>query len=140
LKKVGEAGERKGDDRPYSLDVLALESELLGELLGLLGENTLGNVDRLLEDQVRGLLGNGLNVHATLGAGNEHGATGGAVHEDGKVELASNVQSLGHHHSLDGHTLGGGLLGDQVVAEHLLGDVTDNRGAVEEREREETID
>jgi len=85
---------------------------------------------------VRGLLGDGLDVHAALGAGNQNRATGGAVHEDGEVELAGDVQGLGHHHCLDGHTLRGGLLGDQVVAEHLLRDVTDNRGAGFEGKRE----
>ena len=99
----------------------------------MLGLDALANVNGLLEDELRGLLGDSLNVHTPLRAGHHHGASGGAVHQNGKVNLAGDVKSLGHHDGLHGNTLRTSLLGDQVVPKHLLGHVTHHRGTTHAR-------
>ena len=61
-----------------------------------------------LEDELGRLLGDGFDVHAALGRADEHGAAGGAVHQDRKVLLRGNVEGLGDHDLKRGGGGGGG--------------------------------
>ena len=51
-----------------------------------------------LEDELRGVGGHLLDIHPSLGAAHHDRPVAGAVHQDGEVGLAADVQGLGHHH------------------------------------------
>lgn len=51
-----------------------------------------------LKDELRVAGGDLFDIHASLRAAHHHRAVVGAVHQDGKVGLPADVQSLGHHH------------------------------------------
>lgn len=103
------------------LGSLGREAESLGHVNGLAVGDTGVDVNGEGVDGVGVLGGNTLNVHSTLGGSNNDGLLGGSVHEDGHVGLSSHKLSL---HNVDGGhglTLGSGLLGEDLVVEHLLG-------------------
>ena len=75
-------------------DLCSLESEQLGDALGVGVLHPLVDVDGLRVDQVGGVVGDGLDVHAALRRRNEHGAVVRAVEQDGEVQLAVEVDAL----------------------------------------------
>jgi hypothetical protein len=116
-------------------DLVQVLDGVLGVLDALLGEAELGrdvagdvvsdadvDVDRGGDDGLGVLLGDGLDVHATLARGNDDGALAGAVHEDGQVELAAGEFALDDVDGVAETTRGSGLLGDELVADHLVGE------------------
>lgn len=103
----------------YSDGLLVGKANVLGQSEGLLTSRASEDAKGLLEDQMGGLLGNGLNVHATGGRGDKDGSAIRAIHQDRKVGLARDIQCLRNHHLLDLYTGGSRLLGRQLVAEHL---------------------
>ena len=66
-------------------------------------------------------MGDGLDVDAALGGGDDHRLGGGAVEQDGQVVFLFDVAGLGEVERL--HLAAGraGLDGDQRVVEHLVG-------------------
>src|SRR5690606_7486794 len=88
-------------------------------------------IDRNGDDLFRGLFGNGLDVHATLGRDDEGNAANGAVNQKRQVQLARNVGAVFDVETIDLLASLAGLLGDECVAEHVLGignDVLDRLG------------
>ena len=88
------------------------------------------DVDGLLEDQLRSGLGNVLDGSTTRRGGNEDRATGSAVKHDGDIHLSAHVHSLGKHDFGARKTLLGGLLGDQVLSQHLRSELLNISGLV----------
>ena len=118
-----------GEDLVQVLDgVLSVLDALLGE--AKLGRNVASDlvgdtdvdVDRGGDDGLGVLLGDGLNVHTTLRRSDNDGALRGAVHEDGEVELSARELALDNVDGVAETTCGSGLLGDELVADHLVGE------------------
>ena len=104
------------------LDALLAEAEAGSDIGGHLVGNTGVDVDVGGLDGIGGLLGDGLNVHATLRGGDNDGSLRGTVHEDGKVELATGELALANVDGVAKTAAGTSLLGDELVANHLLGE------------------
>lgn len=104
------------------LDALVAKAELGSDASGdfVSDANVDVNVGRV--NSVRVLLGDTLNVDTALGRGNDNGTLRGAVHEDGKVELAAGKLALANVDGAAETALGASLLGDELVADHLLGE------------------
>lgn len=110
------------DDVLGLLNALLAEAELGGDAAGHLVGDTHVDVDVSGVDGIGVLLGDTLNVHATLGRGDNDGALRSAVHEDGEVELAAGELALADVDGAAETALGARLLGDELVADHLLGE------------------
>lgn len=104
------------------LDALLGEAEVgrdgAGDLVGDTGVDVNGGGD----DGIGVLLGDGLNVHTTLGGGDNDGALSATVHEDGEVELAAGELALANVDGVAGATSSTSLLGNELVADHLVGE------------------
>ena len=103
------------------VDALRAEAELLGDLLGHVVGDTNVDVDGGGDDGLGALLGDGLNVHTTLAGGDNDGRLSSAVHEDCEVELAAGELALDNVDGVANATTLAGLLGDELVADHLVG-------------------
>lgn len=103
------------------VNALGAEAELLGDVLGHLVGDTNVDVDGGGDDGLGALLGDGLNVHTTLAGGDDDGRLSGAVHEDCEVELAAGELALDNVDGVADATTLAGLLGDELVADHLVG-------------------
>jgi hypothetical protein len=103
------------------LDALLGEANVGGDLAGDVVGDTDVDVDGGGDDGLGVLLGDGLDIHATLRRGDDDRALGGAVHEDGEVELAAGELALDDVDGVAETTSGSGLLGDELVADHLVG-------------------
>ncbi|KAH3664244.1 hypothetical protein OGAPHI_004596 [Ogataea philodendri] len=99
------------------------ELETRGDLDGQLVGNSGLVVHRELLDGIWVFLGNSLDVHTSLGGSNNQGRLVLSVHDDGQVCLLLGVLSLNNVHGRDNLTSGTGLLGDQLVANHLTSKV-----------------
>ncbi len=104
------------------------EPEELGQLAGLVGLQAEGRVNVLADDRIRIGLGDFLNVHAALGAGNDDRSRGGAIDENGEIKFAVDFLRFGDHHLAHNATRRAGLLGDERLAEHFRGDVANLAG------------
>lgn len=104
------------------LDALLGEANVGGDVAGDLVSDTDVDVDGSGDDGLGVLLGNGLDVHTTLRRGDDDGTLRGAVHEDGEVELATGELALDDVDGVAETTCGSGLLGDELVADHLVGE------------------
>lgn len=118
-----------GEDLVQVLNgVLSVFDALLGEaklgcnVAGDLVSDTNVDVDGGGDDSLGVLLSNGLDVHTSLRRGDDDGALRGAVHEDGEVELSARKLALDDEDGVAETTCGSGLLGDELVADHLLGE------------------
>jgi hypothetical protein len=148
-----------GVDRPgvdFELDCVGLGEEvvqvphLLAEALHVLqlqvllelGEHRLGDAGVDLEhvelDCVGVGLGHFLDLHAALDGGDDGRPLAVAVEDEGEVDLAHNVNSLVDQHCVHLQALLGGLVGHQVVPQHLhrqvahfLGSLHDLHSALE---------
>jgi hypothetical protein len=100
-----------------------LKAQAEGDLAGLEAREAQGRIHGHLEDLLRRLLGDLLDLHAALGGGHEGDAAGDAVHEEGEVELPVDVHGIADEDRVDLAALGAGLLGDQVHAQHRLEDL-----------------
>ena len=70
-----------------------------------------------------GLFGDGFNVHAALGAGDNDWSGSGAVDEHRDVEFFFDLHGFGHENFADEATGFTGLVGDECLAEHFRGEV-----------------
>lgn len=104
------------------LDALLGETEVGSDGAGDVVGNTLVDIDGGGDDGIGVLLGDGLDVHTTLGGGHDDGGLGGTVHEDGEVELATGELALADQDGVARAASGAGLLGDEVLADHLAGE------------------
>src|SRR5229473_1065411 len=125
---LDDRGVELGEDlvhRQHELDgalhLLALEPEAEGELAGMEAFHPGGGIDRHLEDLVRMLGRDLLDLHAALGRGHHGDPRGRTVDQHAKIELALDVAAFLDIDALDLAAGLSGLRGDKDVAEHLAG-------------------
>ena len=80
-------------------------------------------MDRFADDFLRRFFGNFLNVHATLGRGDDHRRAGRAVHQDGEVIFLRDIHALRDEHLVDLLAFRAGLMRHKRLAEHLPRDL-----------------
>ncbi len=95
-------------------------SEPEGEATGDPGLESGDGIDGDVDDRVRILLSDLLDLGPALAAGDERRAAGRAVEQERQVELSVDRDSLLHEHSPDDAAGGAGLLRDEDVTEHAL--------------------
>lgn len=78
------------------------------------------DVNRGGDDSLGVLLCDSLNIHATLRRGDNDGALGCAVHKNSEVELSAGELALDNEDGVAETASGSGLLGDQLVTNHLV--------------------
>ena len=102
--------------------LLGGEVEGVGQPAGLERLQAGARIDRRLEDGVRVAGRHLLDLDAALLAGHQHRQAGGAVEDHADVDLAGDVGRLLHQHLAHLLAVLAGLLGDERVLEHDLGD------------------
>ena len=103
------------------LDLGRGEAEFEGDLARLEGAQPDQRIDRLEEDFFRGVGGDFLDVHPPFGAGHQGHLGGGAIDQEGDVELVKDVAAFFDQHALDDLAFRAGLVGDEGHAEHVAG-------------------
>ncbi len=93
------------DDLAEAVDQGRLEAEGKCDLLRLVIPQPDHRVGVALDDLLRGFLGDGLDLDATLGAGHHHDLARGPVHDDAEVELPGDVRALGDQDLVHGMAL-----------------------------------
>lgn len=102
------------------LDALLAEAKLGSNVAGNLVGNALVDVHVGCDDGLGVLLGDGLNVHTALRRRNDDGGLGSTVHQDSQVELATSKLALANVDRVAKTAASAGLLGDELVANHLV--------------------
>ena len=64
----------------------------------------------------------GFDVDTALGGADDHGALGGAVHEDCEVVFSTEVEFFADVDCVAGFSCCAGLFGDEFLADHLGGE------------------
>ena len=80
------------------------------------------NVNRCCDDGLGAFLGNSLDVHTALRRSDNDGALAGSVHENGQVELSPCELALDDVNRVADASAFAGLLGDELVTNHLVGE------------------
>lgn len=99
---------------------VAFQSERGGDLASLPRLEAHRRVDVLLDDFLRRLLGDFLDVHAALGAGHDQRAGVRAVEQHGEIKFLLDVLRRRDEHGAHDTAIRPGLLGDERIAEHGL--------------------
>ena len=94
--------------------------------------DSLLDVNRVDLDSGGIILGDFLDFNTSFGGGHDGGALTVPVEDEGEVDLAVNVDTLVDQHSVDLEPILSGLVGDQVVADHLLSFFLDLLGSLED--------
>jgi len=102
------------------LNALLAEAEANGDVVGDLISDTDVDIDVGGGNGIGVLLGNALNVNATLRRGNNDWSLRSTVHEDSEVELATSELALADVDGAAETASSASLLGDQLVTDHLL--------------------
>ncbi len=121
MKGLGQRQDEFGGD----LHLLALEPEAEGDLARMEGLHAGGGVDRDLEDLVRRLGRDLLDLHTAFGRGHDGDAAGGAVDQHAEIKLALDVAAFLDIDALHFLAAGAGLVRDERHAEHLAGGLAD---------------
>ncbi|MCY1231521.1 hypothetical protein D9M72_439740 [compost metagenome] len=93
----------------------------IGELVGTFIGHALGRIDCDRDDLLRGLFSDSFDVHAAFSRNDESRTANGAVDQDREIKLALNVCAIFDVKTIDLLASFAGLLGDERVAEHVLG-------------------
>lgn len=101
------------------LNALRGEAEVGSDSAGDLVSDTDVDINGGSEDSLGALLGDSLDIHTTLGGGDDDGATSSAVQEDSEVEFATSELALANVDGVTDATTGASLLGDELVTDHL---------------------
>jgi hypothetical protein len=110
-----------GHDLDSLADLLALEAEFEGDAAGLVGLQAQDGVQGLADDGLGAGVGDLLDVHAALSAGDEHVAAGLAVGGDGEVVLVGDIDARGDEQLGDLEALSARLVADHAVGKHEAG-------------------
>lgn len=108
------------------------ETELVGKSQSFRALRALHDINGLLENGFRVLLGNIFNVDTTLLGRNHDGAVGSTIHQDSEVSFARNVNAFSDEDLLDGDTVGASLVSAELVSNHLFGEALDIRRAAKQ--------
>ena len=104
-----------------ALDLRTLKAEPEGDLAGVERHDAGRRVNRDGCDLFRGFFGNGFNVHAAFGRGDDNDAGGFAVDQQAEVKLARDVATFLDIDAFDLFAFCAGLLGDEDIAQHGFG-------------------
>ncbi len=115
-EQLGQADE----DVHELLDLVTLEPQLESQLAALERLRADQRVDGGLEDLLRCVVGDFLDIHATFGGGHEHDTTRGAIDHCAQVKLLGNISAGFDQNLADRLAIGIGLVGHQSLAEPLL--------------------
>ncbi len=125
---LGEAGDqlrRLGGRR-------ALQAQPRGNGPGLERQDSEMGIDGLAEDRLRVLGGDLLDVHAALAGGHDDRLALGAIEGDRDVQLLGDVGGLLDEHLAHELPFGAGLMGDELHAEDLAGQLASFLGRLGE--------
>ena len=100
---------------------LAFELQAVGDGAGLERQQTEMRIEVLADDSVGIVLRDLFDVHAALERGHDHRLAGTAIESDRQVELAIDVDGFLDQQLAHLLAIGAGLVGDQLHAEDLTG-------------------
>ena len=86
-----EGAVHRHDELAEDAELLAFEPEREGEAARMEARDARGRIDRDAEDLLGMVLGDLLDLHAAFGRGHDRDAAGGAIDEQGEIELAPDV-------------------------------------------------
>ena len=101
------------------LNALRGEAEVGSDGASDIVSDTDVDIDGGSDDSLGALLGDSLDIHTTLGGGDDHGATSGAVQEDSEVEFTAGELALANVDRVTDTATGASLLGDELLTDHL---------------------
>ncbi|PQE24070.1 hypothetical protein CJF31_00002271 [Rutstroemia sp. NJR-2017a BVV2] len=104
------------------LDTLLAESKIGSDLASDVIGNTLVDVNVGSVNSTRVLLSNSLNIHTSLRRRNDDGSLRTTVHQNSQVELATSELALTDVYGVADTSASTGLLGDELVSDHLVGE------------------
>lgn len=104
------------------LDALLREAQLRRDIPRDVVCHPLVDIDFCRDDGVGAFFGDGLDVHASLRRGDDDGALRLSVHQDGEVEFPSRKLPLADVHGVADPSRRAGLLGYELVPDHLVGE------------------
>lgn len=104
------------------VDALRAEAEFLGYVRGGLVRDAGVDVDFCGDDGFGVLFGDVFDRHAALARGDDDRCLASTVHENGEVELATGEFALNEHDGVANTAFLARLLGDEFVADHLVGE------------------
>ena len=107
-----------GDELQRRRDLVALEPQAIGDAPGVKGHQPGGRIDGHLDDLLRRVAGDVLDLHAALGRGHHDHPEGAAIDQHAEIELAIDVDAGLDIDPVDFFALGAGLMGDQLLAQH----------------------
>jgi hypothetical protein len=102
------------------------------DFAGLVGLKAEAGMNGFPQDGFGIFLRDGLDIHSALLTGNDDGATGSAVENDGQVKFAGDFGGFPDQNGVDRFTLGSRLMRDEGVANHVGRDVFDLPGGFDE--------
>ncbi len=115
---------QRRDDLLRLRRLFAGEAEVVSQPTGLKRMNPRIGVDGPLEDFLRMLCGHFFDLNAAFRTGHHDGQTNGAVQHDADIDLTGDLRRrVDHQHFRYLLSLIAGLLGDERILEHGLGDL-----------------
>ncbi|MCY1363620.1 hypothetical protein D9M69_503880 [compost metagenome] len=118
LEQLGQANEDVGE----LLDLVALQAQLERQLTALVGLCANQRINGGLEDLLGSLVGDLLDVHATLGGGHEHDTAAGTIYHGAQVQFLGDVGAGFDQDFADRLTIGVSLIGHQALAQPVGGE------------------
>ena len=118
LEQLGQANEDVGE----LLDLVALQAQLERQVTTLVRLSANQRVDGGLEDLLRGVVSDLLDVHAAFGGGHEHDTTAGTVNDCAQIQLFGDIGAGLNQNLVDRLAVGVGLVGHQTLAQPLSGE------------------
>lgn len=103
------------------LDALLTEPKVGGDVPRHIIGDPLLDIDVGRDDGLWGLFGHGFDVHATLRGGDDDGRLGLSIHENSEIEFPPREFPFADVDGIAKSAGGASLLGDKLVANHLIG-------------------
>src|SRR5579885_1654585 len=75
-----------------------VQAQSVGQLSGLKGLETRAGMNRFLQDLLRALGSDDLNLHSAFARSHHHRPSGDAINDQSEIKLASNIQSFLNQH------------------------------------------
>ncbi|MNQ24133.1 hypothetical protein D3C85_373180 [compost metagenome] len=118
LEQLGQTDEDVGE----LLDLIAFQTQLESQLAALERLCADQRIDGGLENFLRGIVSDLLDVHATFGGRHEHDTTAGAIDHRAQVQLLGDVGAGLNQNLVDRLAAGVGLVGHQTLAQPVGGE------------------
>ncbi|MDR6358060.1 hypothetical protein Q3H58_004731 [Pseudomonas psychrotolerans] len=118
LEQLGQTDEDLGE----LLDLVTFQAQLESQVAALVGLSAHQRIDGGLENLLRSVVRDLLDVHATFGGSHEHDAAAGTIDHGAQIELLVDVGAGFDQDLADRLTVGVGLVGHQTLAQPLGGE------------------